>query len=143
MSISLEALAGISPRRFAALFGPVLGKLPPVGEIPRPRLPRWQATRLMVPVAVAMARRIRTSQKRMPEFLASAPGRCERLRAEIEQTTDATALASLWPAKVRPLVEQACDMLAAATAHGTTLLSVPGKLAGLAGEADSALLLSG
>ena len=79
----------------------------------------------------------------MPEFLAGEPGRCERLRAEIEQTTDATVLAGLWPAKVRPLVEEACDMLAAATAHGTTLLSVPGKLATLAGEADSALLLSG
>jgi rifampicin phosphotransferase len=34
MSISLEALVGISPRRFAALFSPVLGKLPPVKEIP-------------------------------------------------------------------------------------------------------------
>ena len=143
MSISLEALIGISPRRFAALLSPVLGKLPPIEEIPRPRLPRWKAVRLMLPVAVAMARRIHTSQKRMPEFLAGEPGRCERLRAEIEQTTDATVLAGLWPAKVRPLVEEACDMLAAATAHGTTLLSVPGKLATLAGEADSALLLSG
>ena len=34
-------------------------------------------------------------------------------------------------------------MLSAAAAHGTTLLSVPGKLATLVGEADSALLLSG
>ena len=143
MSISLEALAGISPRRFAALFGPVLGKLPPIEEIPRPRLPRWKAIRLMVPAAVTLLRRVRTSQKRMPQFLAGAPGRCERLRAEIEQTADATALASLWPAKVRPLVEEACDMLSAAVAHGTTLLSVPGKLATLVGEADSALLLSG
>jgi phosphohistidine swiveling domain-containing protein len=143
MSISLEALVGISPRRFAVLLGPVLGKLPPVEEIPRPRLPRWKAVRLMVPAVVLMARRIRASQKRMPEFLASAPGRCERLRAEIERTTDVTVLASLWPAKVRPLVEETCEMLAAATAHGTTLLSVPGKLAALVGEADSALLLSG
>ena len=143
MSISLEALAGISPRRFAALFGPVLGKLPPVEEIPRPRLPRWKATRLMVPAAVALLRRVRASQKRMPQFLAGAPGRCERLRAEIEQTTDATVLASLWPEKVRPLIVEACDMLSAAVAHGTTLLSSPGKLAKLVGEADSALLLSG
>ena len=86
MSISLEALAGISPRRFAALFGPVLGKLPPVEEIPRPRLPRWKATRLMVPATVALLRRVRASQKRMPQFLAGAPSRCERLRAEIEPT---------------------------------------------------------
>jgi phosphohistidine swiveling domain-containing protein len=143
MSISLEALAGISPRRFAALFGPVLGKLPPVEEIPRPRLPRWKATRLMVPAAVALARRIRASQKGMPQFLADAPSRCDQLRAEIEQITDAEALARLWPEKVQPLVMEACGMLAAATAHGTTLLSVPGKLTKLVGEADSALLLTG
>jgi pyruvate,water dikinase len=144
MSISLEAMAGISPRRFAALFGPVLGKLPPVAEIPRPRLPRWKVIRLMVPAAVTLLRRVRASHKRMPEFLADAPGRCERLRAEIEQTTDATVLASLWPERVRPLVEEACDMLSAAVAaHGTTLLSVPGKLTTLVGEADSALLVSG
>ncbi len=143
MSISLEALAGISPRRFVALFGPVLGRLPPVEEIPRPRLPRWKATRLMVPATAAMLRRVRASQKRMPEFLAGAPSRCERLRAEIEQTTDAALLAILWPEKVRPLIEEACDMLAAATMHGTRLLSSPGKLAKLVGGADSALLLSG
>jgi rifampicin phosphotransferase len=143
MSISLEALAGISPRRFAVLLGPVLGKLPPVEEIPRPRLPRGKAVRLMVPAAVAMLRRVRASQKRMPQFLAGAPARCESLRAEIERTTDPAVLASLWPEKVRPLLEEACDMLAAAVTRGTTLLSVPGKLARLVGEADSALLLSG
>jgi rifampicin phosphotransferase len=57
MSISLEALAGFSPRRFAALVGPVLGKLPPIEEIPRPRLPRWKAIRLMVPAVTTMVRR--------------------------------------------------------------------------------------
>ena len=143
ISISLEARVGISPRRFAALFGPVLGKLPPVEEIPRPRLPRWKATRLMVPATVAMLRRVNASQKRLPEFLAGAPSRCDRLRAEIEHATDAAILPRLWQEKVWPLVEEACDMLSAATAHGTTLLTIPGKLAKLVGEADSALLLSG
>jgi rifampicin phosphotransferase len=143
MSISLEALVGISPRRFAALFSPVLGKLPPVEEIPRPRLPRWKATRLMVPAAVAMLRRVNASQKRLPEFVAAAPSRCDQLRADIEQTTDAASLARLWQERVRPLLEEACDMLAAAAAHGTALVTIPGKLAKLVGEADSALLLSG
>ena len=143
MSISLEALIGISPRRFAALFSPVLGKLPPTEEIPRPRLPRWKATRLMVPATVAMIRRVNASQKRLPEFVTDAPGRCDQLRAEIKQTTDAAILPRLWQEKVRPLVEEAGDMLAAVGAHGTMLLSAPGKLAKLVGEADSALLLSG
>ena len=143
MSISLEALVAISPRRFVALFGPVLGKLPPVEEIPRPRLPRWKAARLMVPDTVAMIRRVNASQKRLPEFVADAPSRCDQLRAEIEQTTDAAILPRLWQEKVRPLVEEAGDMLAAAGASGTILVSAPGKLAKLVGEADSALLLSG
>ena len=143
ISMSLEALIGISPRRFVALFGPVLGRLPPLGEIPRARLPRWKASRLMLPKTFALLRRVNANAKRMPQFLADAPGRCDRLRAEIEQTGDAAALAGLWPAKVRPLLVEAADMLAAASGDGTTLVSAPGKLATLVGEADAALLLSG
>ena len=98
----------------------------------------------MVPAAVAVLRRVRATKKRMPQFLADAPGRCERLRAEIEQATDATVLASLWSQEVRPLLEEASGVLAAAvSAHGTALLSGPRELAKLVGEADSALLLSG
>jgi hypothetical protein len=143
ISISLEALVGITPRRFAVLFGPVLGKLPPIGEIPRPRIPRWKCIRLMVPATVAMVRRVRASQKRLPQFLADAPDRCDQLRTEIEQATDTATLTRLWAEKVRPLVEEACDMLAAAGSQGVILLTAPGKLARLVGEADSALLLSG
>jgi phosphohistidine swiveling domain-containing protein len=144
ISMSLEAGIGISSRRFVALFSPVVGRLPPLGEIPRARLPRWKASRLMVPATFALLRRVNANAKRMPQFLADAPGRCDRLRAEIEQTADAAALADLWPAKVRPLLVEAADMLAAAgSADGTTLVSVPGKLAALVGEADAALLLSG
>jgi rifampicin phosphotransferase len=144
MSMSLQALVGISRRRFVALFAPVLGRLPPIEEIPRARLPRWKASRLMVPATFASLRRINASEKRLPQFLADAPRRCDQLRAEIGQTDDAAALADLWPAKVRPLLVAAADMLTSAgSAGGTTLVSVPGKLAALVGEADAALLLSG
>src|SRR3984957_981898 len=144
VSMSLQGLIGISSRRFVALFGPVLGRLPPLGEIPRARLPRWKASRLMLPATFALLRRVRANAKRMPQFLADAPSRCDRLRAEIAQTGDAAALAGLWPAKVRPLLVEAADMLAAgSSADGITLVSAPGKLARLVGEADAALLLSG
>src|SRR6202041_2093936 len=70
--------------------------------------------------------------------------RCDRLRAEIEQTADPAALAGLWPARVRPLLVEAAGMLpAAGSADGPTLVTPPGKLAALVGEADAALLLSG
>ncbi len=144
VSMSLEALIGISSRRFVALFGPVLGRLPSLEEIPRAHLPRWKASRLMVPATFAMVRRVNANAKRLPQFLADSPARCDRLRAEIEQTADAAALADLWPAQVRPLLVEAADMLTAAgSADGTTLVSTPGKLAALVGEADAALLLSG
>jgi len=144
VSMALLALVGISRRRFPVLFGPVLGRLPPVEEIPRARLARWKAARLMVPATVRSLRRVNANERRLPEFLADAPGRCDRLRAEIERSADAAALADLWPAKVRPLLVEAADMLAAAgSVGGTTLVSVPGKLAALVGEADAALLLSG
>ena len=98
----------------------------------------------MVPATFAMVRRVNANAKRMPQFLADSPARCDRLRAEIEQTADPAALADLWPAKVRPLLVEAADMLTAAgSTDGTTLVSTPGKLAALVGEADAALLLSG
>jgi pyruvate,water dikinase len=98
----------------------------------------------MLPATFALLRRVKANAKRLPQFLADAPGRCDRLRVEIEKTGDAAALAGLWPAKVRPLLVEAADMLAAASsADGITLVSAPGKLAALVGEADAALLLSG
>jgi len=143
MSIALEALVGLSPRRFLAIVGPVFGKLPPVEEIPRPRLPRLRATRLMAGRLLALIRRVIASRRRMPEFLASSPRRCEQLRAEIEQATDAAVLARLWHQKVRPLLEEADDMLGTVGVQGGALASIPGKLTTLVGEADAALLLSG
>ena len=144
VSMSLEALIGISSRRFVTYFGPVLGRLPSLEEIPRAHLPRWKASRMMVPATFAMVRRVNANAKRLPQFLAGSPARCDRLRTEIEQTADPAALADLWPARVRPLLVEAADMLTAAgSADGTTLVTTPGKLAALVGEADAALLLSG
>jgi rifampicin phosphotransferase len=143
MSIAIERLVGISPRWFLATVGPVFGKLPPVEDIPRPRLPRLKLTRLMILALAAQIRRASTSKRRIPQFLASSPRRCDQLRTEIGQATDAAALARLWPDKVRPLLEEASDMLGAAGLQGPTLASSPRKLAKLVGEADAALLLSG
>jgi pyruvate,water dikinase len=142
VSMALESLAGISPRRFVTLLGPILGKLPPVDDIPRPRLPRWKSAR-MVLGAVSMARRARADYKRMPEFLASSPGRCDELRASISQTSDAAELARLWPDQVRPLIVESASMLTAAGSRNTALLTIPGKLTALVGEPKAALLLSG
>jgi len=144
MSASLGRVAGISVRRFVRLSEPVFGTLPPAQEIPLIRLPRWRVIRLMVPVFATTMRRARMNHKRLPEFVAVAPGRCDELRAEIERVDDASALADAWVSQVQPFLLEAADMLSASGAVGArALLAVPKRLAALVGEADAAILLSG
>jgi rifampicin phosphotransferase len=144
MSASLGRVAGISVRRFVRLTEPVFGKLPPAPEIPLVRLPRWRVTRLMVPVFVTTMSRARRNHKRLSEFVAGAPGRCDGLRAEVRRADDPSALAEAWFSQVQPFFLEAADMLSATGAVGArALLAVPNRLAALVGEADAAILLSG
>ncbi len=144
MSASLGRVAGISVRRFVRLSEPVFGKLPTAQEIPLVRLPRWRVIRLMVPVFVTTMRRARRNHKRLPEFVAVAPGRCDELRAEIQRIDDASALADAWLSQIQPFFLEASDMLAASGTGGArALLAVPNKLAALVGGAGAAILLSG
>jgi pyruvate,water dikinase len=142
-SASLARAVGISVSRFVRLSEPVYGKLPAAEEIPLVQLPRWKMIRLMLPVIITTMRRARRNQKRLPEFVASAAGRCDDLRAEIKRIDDAGALAEAWHSRVEPFFLEASDMFAAAGAGGGALLAVPGKLAALIGETDATLLLSG
>jgi rifampicin phosphotransferase len=144
MSASLGRVAGISVRRFVRLSEPVFGTLPPAQEIPLIRLPRWRVIRLMVPVFATTMRRAWMNYKRLPEFVAVAPGRCDELRAEVQRIDDASALADAWHSQVQPFLLEAADMLSASGAVGArALLAVPKRLAALVGEADAAILLSG
>lgn len=143
VSASLARAVGISMSRFVTLSEPAYGKLPAPGEIPRVPLRRWKIIRLMLPVIVTAARRARTNEKRLPEFVAGAATRCDDLRAEIQRIDGAGALADAWHGRVEPFFLEASDMLAATGARGVRLLTVPDKLAALIGEADATVLLSG
>jgi phosphohistidine swiveling domain-containing protein len=143
VSASVAAAMGISRRRFAEMSEPVYGRLPATGQIPRVPLPRWKIIRLALPIIVTAWRRAKANQKRLPEFVAAAPGRWDELRAAIQRTGDAGTLANTWPSRVEPFFLEACDMLAAAGADGVRLLTVPGQLTALIGPADATLLLSG
>ncbi len=143
VSMALEALVGISPRRFISLLSPVVGSLPPAEEIPRPRLLRVKVMANRARALAGLFRRMGADRKRMPLFLAGSPDRCGRLRAEIGRAIDPVALADIWPARVRPLLVESFDMLAAATSRDMTLLTAPARLRSLIGESDATLLLSG
>ncbi|HEY3979741.1 MAG TPA: PEP/pyruvate-binding domain-containing protein [Streptosporangiaceae bacterium] len=143
MSASLTAALGVSVRRYVAIYGPVLGKLPPAGQIPTVPLPRWKVIRLAVPATAALLRRARKNSRRLPDFIAGSAGRCDGLRRDLQRIEDPGLLAAAWPERVEPLFLEACDMLAATGAAATPLLQVPGQLERLIGAADTAVLLSG
>src|SRR3984885_2345372 len=98
----------------------------------------------MVPVFVTTVNRARRNHKRLSEFVAGAPGRCEELRAQVQQADDASALADAWLSQVQPFFLEASAMLAVTGVWGArALLVLPNRLAALVGEADAAILLSG
>src|ERR1700733_16039354 len=98
----------------------------------------------MVPVFVTTVNRARRNHKRLSEFVAGAPGRCDELRAQAQQADDASALADAWLSQVQPSFLEASDMLAVTGVWGArALLVLPNRLAALVGEADAAILLSG
>jgi phosphohistidine swiveling domain-containing protein len=145
MTLAIAAVSGISAKRYLALTEPVFGKLPPGVRVPPARVPRWKVLKLLIRLTIANNRRLRAAAKRMPEFLASTPDRCDRLRATIAAAGDPAALAALWRDQVKPLYLQASEALAASGAgiSALVLVSGPRRLAALAGQDDVALLLSG
>ncbi|MGA5758105.1 PEP/pyruvate-binding domain-containing protein [Nonomuraea bangladeshensis] len=122
----------------------VFGKLPPGLDVPKVALSRWEIIRRVLPMAVALQRRVRTNLKAMPAFLASSRRRCEELRARVAATPTAPELAGLWEREIRPHVVTACRMLEAAGRQGGgTLVWTRDKLRKLAGEGDAEAMLSG
>lgn len=144
MSASLAGATGINLKRFAAFTESVFGKLPPGVQIPPVSLPRLRILRLTLPAAIRLVGKVRRYGGRLPEYVASAAERCDRLRARIAGVDDPRVLADLWAAEIEPYLVEASTMLAVGTrTGGMALLTVPRKLRKLVGEADAAALLSG
>ncbi|HEX6444415.1 MAG TPA: PEP/pyruvate-binding domain-containing protein [Streptosporangiales bacterium] len=144
MAAALAGAVGISMKRFRTLTEPVFGKLPPGVEIPRVPLPRLRLLRLLVPRAVRLTGDVRRHRGRLPEYLASAAERSERLRARIAAVGDPCALADMWRAEIEPYLVEASTMLAVGTrSGGVAVLNAPKRLRRLVGEADATALVSG
>ena len=144
VTASLAGSVGVSDRRYRSLTENTFGRLPDGLEIPRLQIPRLQMLREVLPAAVRVVGRVRATMKRLPAYVAGAPQRCANLTARIAGTTDRAALALLWRAEVRPLLEEASDMLeAAGRSDPVALLTAQKRLRKLVGEADSAALTSG
>jgi len=118
VAASLSAAVGINRKRFAQLTGDVFGRLPDGMEIPLVDLPRWRVLRMLVPVAIGVLRRVHANKKRLLTFIATAPDRCDALRAWIRSASSPAELITLWRTEVEPIFHESCQMLEAATRQG-------------------------
>lgn len=144
MAAALAGAFGVSEKRFLALTGDVFGRLPAGWHIPPVRLSRWRIIRLLLPIAVRVLRRVPANAKRLADFLATAPERCDELHRRINATTDPAALAKLWQTDVEPFFHECCLMLEAAGRQDSgALVTVRGKLQKLVGEVEANALTSG
>jgi phosphohistidine swiveling domain-containing protein len=144
VAASLSAAVGINRKRFAQLTGDVFGRLPDGMEIPLVDLPRWRVLRMLVPVAIGVLRRVHANKKRLLTFIATAPDRCDALRAWIRSASSPAELITLWWTEVEPIFHESCQMLEAATRQsGATLVTTRRKLQKLVGETDATAMLTG
>lgn len=144
MAASLSGAMGVSMSRFVSLTESVFGKLPPGVEIPPIPLPRLRVVWLLLPTAIRLIRKVRRCRGTLPEYLAAAAERSDRLRARIAGIDDSRVLADLWAAEIEPYLVESSTMLAVgARVGGMAMLTVPRKLRKLVGEADATPLVSG
>ncbi|MBW5486065.1 PEP/pyruvate-binding domain-containing protein [Streptomyces bambusae] len=143
VTASLAAAFGQS-RKFAEANELVFGRLPEgvtIPLLPASRLRVWRET---VGEAAGVVRRIRANGKKLPGFLAEAPGRCTELRAEVSAAPSAEALLTLWQGAVSDHFRLCCHMLQAATRQdGDSLVTVRAALRGLVGEEQADLMTTG
>lgn len=138
------ALFGMTGRRFAAAIGETFGRLPEDLEVPFIPVARWRLLRALLPEALAVKARVKANMKRLPDFLAAAPARCESLHGAIRAARSPRELHALWHAALEPYFVECCQMLeAGARQHGTPASKLRLALARQVGAADAAALLSG
>jgi pyruvate,water dikinase len=141
---TLAAAFGLGSRRFAEANEQVFGYLPAGMEIPKLPISRWSVIRSVLPVAIAMRRRVAANQQKLPAFIAAAPARCDALHAQIQASSSARDLITLWHAELLPFFRACSHMLeAGARRDGGALVWFRRKLRKLVGETEANALLSG
>jgi pyruvate,water dikinase len=143
MAYSLAAAFGMKSR-FKGASEQVFGRLPEGIEIPPAPLSRWQVIRALLPVIRKVLKRVKANTRRLPEFMATSPQRCEELRQAVARADDPKQLAALWRREIEPFFHESCFMLEAAGRQDSgALVTVRAQLAKLVGESDMNAMTSG
>lgn len=144
MDASFVAPFGLNPKSFLKWSEDAFGRVPDDMEVPIIHLSLWYMLRVVPPVAIRGLLRMRANLKRLPEFLATAPERCEKLRARIEAAASPEELVALWNTDVAPFFHETCHMLeAGANQSGGDIVITRHNLQKLVGNEDADALLTG
>ena len=143
--VNLTMFASIlGPKRFTKLIKKGIRHFPEGMQIPTVPIPWLRLLTETLPWMLHTAFRSRSSRRLIPDFLRTAPKRCEDLRAKIQAASTCQELTALWNADIKPLYVEACRMWAAPGFQGmVSLASIPAKLQKMVGEKDADALLSG
>jgi rifampicin phosphotransferase len=141
--VSVGAALGIGRKRVIREAEELFGQIPGGLEIPTIPFSTWLLITDFLPFAVRAKRRSLANRRRVPEFVARAPGLAPALHEQIGATQAPGELLGLWHDTLGPLYRQACLMLQAGTSQFEDgARSLRRDLERLVGQADANALMS-
>ncbi len=142
--MTMFAVVGGSRKRLFETIGDIFGRVADDLEIPLLPVSRWTVLRTVIPAVLRNRRRIRTNQKKLPAFLATAPTRCEELVTRIQAASSPMDLTMIWRDALAPYLHECNYMLEAGSKRDNgAFLKVRTALRKLVGEVETNTLLSG
>jgi phosphohistidine swiveling domain-containing protein len=143
LALSIFRATGMKPQDAVRRAEELFGRLPEGLDFAVPSLFTLPEILRLVPTNMKLEIQFRRRIKRMPEFVAEAPRRCESLRQRIEQVERKTELVSLWLAELKPYLYHAFYMLRGAMKWFDNPAALLRRdLTELVGAADANALLS-
>ena len=143
VSVAISMLRAMGKSQEAALeqMGDLLGSVPEGLEIPLVPLPR-SAMLLALPRMIKLAVKEKQGAKKIPEYLATNPGRCKELRRRIQQIQTRAELLSLWHEEFVPELSEAVWIMGGSAQPLEATMKLRRELVELVGEADANSLFS-
>ena len=144
LGASFFAVLGMNRQRMNYEMEEFFGRIPEGFEIPTVPLPRWRVLRTVLPLVPRLLKRAADNRRRLPEFVAAFPARCEALRGRVRAAQARADLLNVWREGLGPLYGEACLMLAAGTSgYENAYRPLHHELRRLVGEEDANALLTG
>jgi len=143
VSVSVSMLLAMGKSKQAAIeqMRDLLGNVPEDLEIPTVPLPRLTML-FALPRMIKLGLKEKGGAKKVPEFLATNPGRCRALRQRIQQIQSGAELIAFWHQEIMPELFSGMWLLGGATQPLEATAKLKKELIELVGEADTNALFS-